>query len=87
MITREEALTRADVKNQDAIYILIGSFGDALFRVIGFSGGDPYQFQSAKRKHNNGHHHHQPRPAILLKAALFPHVSHRCLRTSGISEE
>ncbi len=28
-------------KNQDAIDNLIGGFGDALFRVIGFSGGDP----------------------------------------------
>ncbi len=50
-----------------------------LFRVIGFSGGDPYQLQSAERKHNNAHHH-QPGPAMRQKAALFPTGCARYLR-------
>ncbi|CNU13124.1 Uncharacterised protein [Salmonella enterica subsp. enterica serovar Bovismorbificans] len=84
---RKQNRQRADIKNQDAIDNLISGFGDALFRVIGFSGGDPYQLQSAERKHNNGHHHHQPGPAMRQKAALFPQVAHGGLRTSGIAEE
>lgn len=77
----------AHIEDQDAVDNLICGFRDALFRVVGFRGGDAHQLQTAEGEHNYRHHHHQAGHAVRQEPALLPKVAHGGLRAAVAAEQ
>ncbi len=78
---------RTHIEDQNTVDNLISGFGNALLRIVCFSGGDPHQLQTTEGEHDDRHHHHQPRHAVRQEAALFPEVANGCLWATVAAEQ